>query len=556
MDIFLLESVIAELKSRIPVGSGIAKIHQPGENEIIIRFWTGRENLPLLLSTDPRYPRLHLAGRTPSNPFTPPRFCQLLRSRLRSLISIDQFPQERIVHLRFRGDEKGDYLLIAELFGAHGNLLLVDGAGMIQDVLHRRKDRNVLPGKPYRSPEIPPRSSLADSVPEIPDDECRSAEEFRRWLLSNVAPMSPLAARELAARMSGGESPGRVLDSFRKWWLTGDFHPHGGRLHDRKIVSVFPLKALPVRNAILFDSPSRAVEWWAHEASSAEGEGAEKAVLQSAVRRTRKKLEKRLVNLRVEEGKSAGAEDQRHLGELLLANLNRVRRGMKEVAVEDYYSDPPVQRTIDLDPRLSPQENAELFFRSYKKGKKGSVHTERRRAETLEELEWLEGVELALDEAGSSSDLEAIRRELTESGLLKEPARKDPRKPPPAVPAVEALESPGGYRIYRGKNNRANDHVSRNLTGADDIWFHALNMPGCHVVLKKEKGEEIPEEDLLFAASVAAAHSRGGKAAKVEVMVAGGKWVKKPKGARPGAVLVEKYRTVVVRPIHPDSRWE
>lgn len=109
--------------------------------------------------------------------------------------------------------------------------------------------------------------------------------------------------------------------------------------------------------------------------------------------------------------------------------------------------------------------------------------------------------------------------------------------------------TPGGFKLHWGKNNRSNDHVSRQLTGPDDLWFHAHNMPGCHLVLKRgERGGVVPEVDVLHAAAVAAAHSRGKDAGKVEVMVAEGRWVKKPKGARPGLVTVEHYRTVMVRP--------
>jgi predicted ribosome quality control (RQC) complex YloA/Tae2 family protein len=114
---------------------------------------------------------------------------------------------------------------------------------------------------------------------------------------------------------------------------------------------------------------------------------------------------------------------------------------------------------------------------------------------------------------------------------------------------VRQAITPGGYTLFWGRNNRSNDHVSRTLTRPDDLWFHAANMPGCHLVLRRKgEGGDVPEADVLFAAAIAAAHSRGKDAGKVEVMVAEGKWVRKPKGARPGLVTVEHYRTVVVRP--------
>jgi len=102
--------------------------------------------------------------------------------------------------------------------------------------------------------------------------------------------------------------------------------------------------------------------------------------------------------------------------------------------------------------------------------------------------------------------------------------------------------------IYWGLNNRANDRVSKALTDADDLWFHAHRLPGCHLVLKRAGRREIPEADIVFAASLAAGYSRGRHDLKVEVMLTPGKKVRKPKGARPGLVLAEAERTLMVAP--------
>ena len=156
-------------------------------------------------------------------------------------------------------------------------------------------------------------------------------------------------------------------------------------------------------------------------------------------------------------------------------------------------------------------------------------------------------------EAGDAAELAQVRLELEEGGLLPTPsARRRPARTEGPEAGVRRGETPGGYSIAWGKNNRSNDHVSRQLTAEGDWWFHAHDLPGCHLVLKTSgRPSAVPETDLLYAAAVAAGYSRGKGSDKVEVIIAPGKAVRKPKGARPGLVVVERFRTVVVRPLRP-----
>jgi predicted ribosome quality control (RQC) complex YloA/Tae2 family protein len=109
--------------------------------------------------------------------------------------------------------------------------------------------------------------------------------------------------------------------------------------------------------------------------------------------------------------------------------------------------------------------------------------------------------------------------------------------------------TPDGWQLFWGKNSRTNDYVSRHTTGPQDLWFHAKGMPGAHLVLKcGDSVEKVSDEDLHYAASFAAGYSKGKDDSKVEVIVAQGRDVKKPKGARPGLVTVETYRTVMAAP--------
>ncbi len=143
-----------------------------------------------------------------------------------------------------------------------------------------------------------------------------------------------------------------------------------------------------------------------------------------------------------------------------------------------------------------------------------------------------------------------MQLELENAGLLKNTkGQLGKRKPARPEEQLYRTSSPGGWQLYWGKNSRTNDYISRSMTSAQDYWFHARGMPGSHLVLKcGESAEKVAEEDILFAASIAAGYSKGKHDSKVEVIVSQGRGVKKPKGAKPGLVTVDSYRSVIVVP--------
>ncbi|MFA5517283.1 MAG: NFACT family protein [Desulfuromonadales bacterium] len=552
MDSFFLEAIVEELQERLP-GARIDKIFQPEAELLIFRLWNGRETVRLLLGAAAGQPRLHLTAGKKPNPFTPLRFCQLLRSRLSRITNIDKVPGERIVRFSCQGREGRPYLLVAELFGMHANLLLLDAQGIVIDLLKRNAGpREPRPGQPYRPPATPDRYFLSRSLPEIPTEASASADGFKRWLLENVSPMSPLVARDLSAAVANGAAAAEVLANFRREWQSRPFHPVVGHLAGQPVLTAFPLRHLSLAEVEEFSSPSAAADRFF--SITASGGGMEKTEIRAVILRARQRLVARRKKVIEDLGRVGEADRERHLGELLLANMHRVQRGMPGVEVDDYYSDPPMRISIPLDPRLSPQENAERYFRGYKKKKKGVEHGQRRLAETEEEIAWVEEMTHFLDEAESRGDLQTIRGELAETGLLPRIAASRQRKSPDTRDSMRQALTPGGFQLWWGKSSRTNDYISREMTGAEDLWFHAHRLPGCHLVLKRSGRPEVPEADQAFAAAVAAGFSRGRDDSKVEVMIAEGKYVHKPKGARPGLVTVERYRTVLVQPRRPQEK--
>lgn len=477
MDYLFLQTIVVQLQSQLQ-GSLLNKVYQPDRDLLILKLWNGRIEQRLLIGVGGVGPRIHLTTETHRNPMRPPRFCQLLRARLKRLVRIDIDPADRIVRLQFAGSEDERYTLIAELFGREGNVILIDDKHDVVDSLFRTKvgcNRHLIVGQPYISPEI------RDGIQFTRCTEFISPEgDVAEW--PNLSAQAQQHFDELAATLQ------------RK---------HGVDGH---------------------------------------------AALRKAVSTALKRLNKRLKHIDQQIDQCLNCEDEKQSGDLLLTNLHVMKRGMEAVEVLDYYQNPPVMTTLALLPAKTPQENAELYFKRYRKGKRGLDHCQRRLQQTQMEIEWLEQISQQLDDQVTSADSDMIREELVESGWYKPVTalQRDTRHQKAAT-LINRVKSPNGWEIIWGRNNKTNDYVSKTLLKPRDLWFHAHKIPGCHLVIKSDGGE-VAIEDQLFAASLCAAHSRAAQDTRVDVMVTEGKHVKRIKGAPLGLVRVETYRVLQVVP--------
>lgn len=463
MKIDLLQRVVSELAVQI-AGSRIAKIHQPSADLFILRLWTGRENLKLLISASGQESRIHLTEQSFPNPFTPPRFCQLLRARVSGILGIQLLNDDRIVEITCRGP-KGNCRLLVELIGKSSNLILLDADGHIIDALKRQAGGRVSPGALYVFPDKPDRSSDVT--------------------LATVADLSV------------SEAVGKLYT-------------------EQAAVSTTDLRSR----------------------------------LEKLLRKELKKLARRLKNIQQEHDRQQDFEQYRQQGDLLLANMHLLKRGMQEAEVVNYYQQPPIDIIIPLDPLLTPQDNADRFFRKYKKARRGLEHSARRLAETDQEIQWLDQLAYQLNVAEAAVDIALIADELKRAGLLKEKTTKLPRSQKSDAAGFKETVGPGGCRVMWGTNSKQNDALSTKVLKRGDLWFHAHRCPGSHVVLKADGVLGVlSDDDIVFAASVAAANSKAKLDLKVEVMIAEAKDLKKPPRAKPGMVTVSKYKTIVVKPL-------
>ena len=252
--------------------------------------------------------------------------------------------------------------------------------------------------------------------------------------------------------------------------------------------------------------------------------------------------------INAQRGELAQCAEREHLrvcGDLLNANLYQLEPGLSSVELENFYEESLPKLRIRLDPRLTPSQNAQKYYRDYRKARTAEEKLTEQIAQAQQELLYLDTVLEELSRAETERDLIEIRQELQEQGYIKAP--KGSKQRPTAAAAPMEFTVSDGFRVLVGRNNRQNDRLTLKLANNNDIWFHTKNIPGSHTILVTD-GRTPTESALLDAARLAAAHSKGKSSSQVPVDYTQVRHVHKPAGAKPGMVIYENYRTMYVTP--------
>lgn len=282
----------------------------------------------------------------------------------------------------------------------------------------------------------------------------------------------------------------------------------------------------------------------------------EKTSLKKIITENEKKLSRKLANLEGDRKKAREGLAFYKTGELLTAVFHKMKKGMKEVEAVDYAKDPPEKVMVCLDEKLSPQENVAKCFKRARKSKTALSLLDARVPEVSSELEYIESLKYEWESAAEPGALTDIKEELIKGGYLKEAARpsvKDSGRIE-SNESIRRFTSSEGFEILCGKSGIGNDLLVSRYASAEDIWFHVKGAPGSHALIKAAgKKQALTEKTIEEAASIAAFYSKSRGSAKVEVIYAEAKNVKKPKGAKPGMVTVKEYKGIVVKPALPEG---
>ena len=588
LDGLFLHCIGQELETAV-IGAKVDKVYQPSSEELVLTLRSRDLGaLKLLLCARANSPRIHLTKATFENPVTPPMLCMLLRKRLggATLTGVRQAGFDRILFLDFSAtNELGDRetLTVAmEIMAQYSNVILIGADGKIIDALKRvdltrSSKRLILPGLPYELPPQQDKLSLPDHSVEELVERIRTfrTKTLSSAVLSSIEGVSPALAREVAFRALGDDkhlsemtdddfvdleypllelkkeiaSPTHTFcvvrdDSdkpfeFSFWGLT-QYGP--GMATDR----------YETASELLDDYYARrdSMERIAHKSSDL------RRFLNTATERIARKVEVQ----RAELAKSVDREKLRVYAELINANLYRLEKGVLYYDLENYYDENRILR-VPADPALSPAQNSQKYYKVYRK----TYTAEKKLAEQIEqgteELAYLETVKDALSRAETERDIGEIRRELVESGYLRDktPEKKNRRgsgrrdgkkarsaKQPPALPPIE-YETTDGFRVLVGRNNLQNDKLSMKTAGKLDMWLHTKDFPGSHVIIEAQDGQ-VSDRAIEEAAIIAAVNSTARTGDKVPVDYTLAKNLKKPAGSRPGKVIFHTNWTIYVTP--------
>lgn len=563
------------------IGARVDKIYLPTDDELVIGLRTREHGgFKLLCSARANSPRISLTKSSFENPPVPPMLCMLFRKRLggATLKNIRQEGLDRILYLDFEAtNELGDrekLTLVVEIMAQYSNVILVGPDGKVIDSLKRidpskSSKRLVLPGVPY---EIPPQqdkldllnSSLEELVTRIRSYQTKSLSSA---ILSSIMGVSPIVAREIAFRALGEdkhmsemteedftELEYPLLD-IRSMLSKGEYHPcalnrENGKPFDFSFMDITQYGDTFQKTG--FDSPSELLDAFYSKRDSMERIASKSSALRKFLTNTQERIARKMGNQQQELARSVDREKLRIYAELINANLYQLQKGSTTYDVENYYEDNKIVH-VPADPALSPAQNAQKYYKEYRKTYTAEKKLQEQIEKDTEELAYLETVQDALGRVETESDIAQIRMELVESGYLKEqPARvgrngrkKAVRQPKPLPPI--RYESSDGYEILVGRNNVQNDKLSLKMANKLDMWLHTKDFPGSHVIVRN-KGGEISDTALEEAAVIAAVNSTAAGSQKAPVNYTLAKNLKKPVGAKPGKVIYHTYNTMYVTP--------
>lgn len=569
-DSFSLYRLMEELKPL--VGERVRAVLQPDEHEIVLRI--GPYNL--LISAHPLHARAHLIPKPPKVKGRR-HFSDFLLTHLGrgTVTDVRQIGLDRILHIEVKpaGEllEPEPKVLICEFMGKHSNIILVEKSSgrILESIKHidssLSRYREVLPGRPYIPPpsrdKLNPFKLRGEELAEL----LSSRDEVWKAIVEGVEGFSPTLAREVEFR-AGSPDPKAVWEAFREVVEAmregvGDGRPCVMMGQDGRPVAVAPIRLRslePVAKPLFFDTMSEALEAFHRERIEYERFLSYKAALMRRLKRWRDSLLEKLKKLEEELERAEDYQMLRIKGELILANLNRIRKGDTKALLTNYYDPNLKMIEVELSPELSPAANAQAYFKRYAKAKRAKAKLSNVIADHRRTVKILEELMGRVEAAVSLEELKRVREELRKEGWAVEEERDDKRRDRgKELKPFKRFVSSDGFEILVGRNDRENDLLTLKFASKNDVWLHVKGMAGSHVVIRNPENREVPMSTLLEAARIAAYFSKARDSSNVPVDYTLVKYVTKPQGAKSGFVIYRNERTIFVNPaLPPEERAE
>ena len=536
-DGFFLHHMTEELRREL-LGGRIQKINQPFEQELVLQIRSNRKSHKLLLSAHSVFGRVQLTDTTFENPAVPNTFIMVMRKYLQGAVieAIQQVENDRILEISVSNkNEIGDSVavtLVIEIMGKHSNIILLDKASgkIIEAIKHvgfsQNSYRTILPGSTYIAP--PQTGSLNPFT--VGDEKLFQILQTEDLEPKRLQQMFQGLGRDTATELSGRLTADN-LKTFRTFFAS----PTQPSLTEKSF------------SALLFSDSKTQMSTLSELLDTFYKDKAERdRVNQQAselIRRVENELDKNRKKLGKQEEEllaTENAEEFRQKGELLITFLHQVPNDQNQVELDNYYTGEKI--IITLDKALTPNQNAQRYFERYQKLKEAVKHLTSLIEETRTTILYLESVETALAQA-SLTEIAEIREELIQTGFIRRRQREKIQK---RQKPEKYLATDGQTIILVGRNNLQNDELTFKMAKKDELWFHAKDIPGSHVVIT---GNLQPSDEVKTdAAELAAYFSKARLSNLVQVDMIEVRKLNKPTGGKPGFVTYTGQKTLRVTP--------
>ncbi|EPU00291.1 Rqc2 family fibronectin-binding protein [Streptococcus agalactiae] len=536
-DGFFLHHLTNELQEQIEKGR-IQKVNQPFDHELVLTIRNNRRNYKLLLSAHPVFGRIQTTEANFQNPQNPNTFTMIMRKYLQGAVieTIQQIENDRILEIIVSNkNEIGDHIkatLVVEIMGKHSNIILIDKNEhkIIESIKHvgfsQNSYRTILPGSTY----IAPPKTKAINPFDISDQTLFELLQTNDLSPKNLQQLFQGLGRDTALELSHCLKDNKLND-FRQFF-SREYYPS---LTEKSFSAVQFSSSHET-----FQSLGQLLDYYYQEKAEKDRIAQQASDL---IHRVQSELEKNIKKLAKQQDEllaTENAEEFRQKGELLTTYLSMVPNNQDVVVLDNYYTNQTIE--ISLDRALTPNQNAQLYFKKYQKLKEAVKHLKGIISDTENTITYLESVETSLNHA-SMEDINDIREELVETGFIKRRAhdKQHKRKKP-----EQYLASDGKTIIMVGRNNLQNDELTFKMARKGELWFHAKDIPGSHVLIRDNLNPS--DEVKTDAAELAAYYSKARLSNLVQVDMIEAKKLNKPSGTKPGFVTYTGQKTLRVTP--------
>lgn len=542
----------------------INKINQPDKNEINLQIYN-KENYKLLLSCANNLSRIHLSKKSKKNPITAYNFCMLLRKHLvgGTIKNIYQHKMDRVVCFEIENlnelKELSKKLLIIEIMGKHSNIILVDKESnkIIDAIKHidsrQSSIREVFPNKDYFFVKDE-KENILDENYKLPSEILKNSEpiSMKKFFYTNYLGFSPIISYELLNNSNvdsdvnsanlNDEDIKRIDENFVKLVENikdKNYYPIfiKDEMNNNKDFYCFDLNLYEKKESI--DSLSKLVESFYHNNSLRDRINQKASGFKKILNTKLNRLTNKYLAMNDELLNNQSKENLKIFADLLSINIYKIEKGMKKVSVENIY-DNMEEVEISLDEKKSPRENIEAYYKKYKKLKTADEIIKVELPKIEEEMKYIKQILETIEIITELNELSEIEEELISLGYIRK-SKKNKQKLEKSKPYV--FETGSGALIYVGKNNLQNENLTLKFANKNDIFFHAQDVPGSHVILR---GANLTEDDYKIAGFLAGYYSYFKNEGYANVDYTEKKHIRKAKGTGLGMVYYDNYKTLFI----------